>query len=67
MSKWQAWTRKGQQEISAMKKAMKAKEARKGEMEVELAAIVKDAELDVKSVLEDMWKSAEEVPLGFRG
>jgi len=55
-----AWTRKGQQEIAAMKKATRVKEARKVEMEEELQVIVGEAEMVVKSVLEDMWNSSDE-------
>ena len=36
-------------------KATRGKEARKGEMEGELKVLIKDAEMDVKLVLEDMW------------
>uniref|UniRef100_A0A7S0HE90 Uncharacterized protein n=1 Tax=Hanusia phi TaxID=3032 RepID=A0A7S0HE90_9CRYP len=55
-----AWTRKGQLEIAEMKRATRLKEADKERKEEELAAISKDAEMDVKSVLEDMWRTAEE-------
>ena len=44
-----------------MKKATRAKEARKVEMEGELKVLIKDAEMDVKLVLEDMWNSAHEI------
>jgi len=42
-------------------KATRGKEARKGEMEGELKVLIKDAEMDVKLVLEDMWNSAHEI------
>jgi hypothetical protein len=54
-----AWTRKGQLEIAETRKGTRVKEADKAAMEAELAAIVKDAEMDVKSVLDDMWRSAD--------
>lgn len=54
-----AWTRKGQAEIAAMKRQNTQKEATRQEMEAELSQITKDAELDVKSVLSDMWQTAD--------
>ncbi|KAJ1478128.1 hypothetical protein T484DRAFT_2969230 [Baffinella frigidus] len=54
-----AWTRKGQMEIAEIRKGTRVKDAKKKIMEEELASIVKDAEMDVKSVLEDMWNNSD--------
>jgi hypothetical protein len=48
------------QEIAAMKKGTRVKQGSKEDLEEQLAHIKREAEMDVRSVLQDMWNTADQ-------